>query len=89
MISKPYSEGNTSGNLIIDKTEYFKIFKNDDHQNLHIATHAIGDRALDIVLDTYALLKNRQGIEHASIIRTDQILKIKDVGATLLRNLIL
>lgn len=83
LLSEPYSDDNTSGNLVIEESEYFKICKNADQQNLQIATHAIGDRALDIVLDTYALLKNRHRIEHVSIIRKDQILKIKDVGATI------
>jgi hypothetical protein len=83
LLSEPYSDGNTVGNLVMEESEYFKVCKNADQQNLHIATHAIGDRAIDIVLDTYALLKNKHRIEHASIIRKDQISKIKDVGATI------
>ncbi|MEM0160887.1 MAG: amidohydrolase [Thermoplasmata archaeon] len=82
-LSSPYADAETSGNLVIDEHEYFRICRKMDQQNLQIATHAIGDRALDVVLDSYALLKNKHRIEHASIIRKDQILKIKDIGATI------
>ncbi len=82
-LSSSYADAETSGNLVIDEHEYFRICRKMDQQNLQIATHAIGDRALDLVLDTYALLKNKHRIEHASIIRKDQILKIKDTGATI------
>jgi predicted amidohydrolase YtcJ len=82
-LSDPYSDAATTGNLVIDEHEYFRICRKADQLNLQIATHAIGDRALDVVLDTYALLKNRHRIEHASLVRNDQLLKIKDTGATI------
>ncbi|MGC8629776.1 MAG: amidohydrolase [Thermoplasmata archaeon] len=82
-LSSPYADANTSGNSVIDEHEYFRICRKTDQQNLQIATHAIGDRALDVVLDTYALLRNKHRIEHVSLIREDQILKIKDIGATI------
>ncbi|MEM0156343.1 MAG: amidohydrolase family protein [Thermoplasmataceae archaeon] len=62
------------------------IFSNGklaEKRGMDIGTHAIGDLALDIVLSVYEELDQRHRIEHASLVRKDQLSKIKECNAIL------
>jgi len=82
-LSKPYSDdpGNRGVELAA-KSALDEIFREASKRGLQVAVHAIGDAALDNVLEVMskysvetALLKHR--IEHASLVRDDQLEKIR------------
>ncbi|MCF8885662.1 MAG: amidohydrolase [Aigarchaeota archaeon] len=85
-LSEPYQDlPKSEGMPIIEKDELTKIVEEVHNADLQLAIHAIGDRAIDMVLEAYGRLKdlspkNRHRIEHASIIRPDQIGKIAKLG---------
>ncbi len=63
--------------------DIYSMAKKAESLGLDVATHAIGDKALDTVLGVYARLNFNHRIEHASLIRQDQFDLIKKVGAIL------
>jgi len=82
-LSKPYSDdpGNR-GVELATKSALEEIFREAGKLGLQVAVHAIGDAALDNVLEVMskyrvetALLRYR--IEHASLVRDDQLEKIR------------
>ncbi|MEM1734542.1 MAG: amidohydrolase [Desulfurococcaceae archaeon] len=81
-LSKPYSDEPTNnGVLLINRDDLYRIAMSVNEYGLQIAIHAIGDAALDIVLDVFEHLgtdveKLQHRIEHASIVRDDQLEKI-------------
>ncbi len=79
LLSKPYSDdpGNR-GRQLVETGEFTGIIEKANKYGLQLAVHAIGDAALDIVLDAYSktwnsTVKFRHRIEHASLIREDQM----------------
>jgi len=86
LLSKPYNDDNsTSGILVTEKQHLTNTIKKAHDNNLQVAVHAIGDAAIDTVLEAYSALGSnlegfRHRIEHASIIRPDQIKKIAKLG---------
>jgi hypothetical protein len=86
LLSKPYADDpSTSGVPTITDEELKRIVKEASENKLQVATHAIGDKAIDMVLDAYEScsryipeLKHR--IEHTSIIRPDQVSRIAKLG---------
>jgi len=84
-LSKPYSdEPSTSGYPNIDKKTLKELIKEAHEAGLQLAIHGIGDKTIDMILDAYENLgdiKNgRHRIEHASILRKDQIKRIARLG---------
>lgn len=83
LLSEPYSdEHENRGKRAIEEKAFLNLCRKAESMGLHIATHAIGDEALDMVLDVYAELKGRHRVEHLSIIREDQFSRLVQVGAT-------
>ena len=83
-LSKPYSDmPNHYGQLNLDPNTLFQIVKEADEANLQMAIHAIGDKACDLIIEAYSKAKNlnklRHRIEHASLLREDQIKKIAEL----------
>ena len=77
-LSKPYNDDKENkGILFYKKEELVKIIKEVSELNLQLAIHAIGDEAIDVVLNSLKEFKNierlRHRIEHASVIREEQI----------------
>ena len=80
----PYDDApNTSGlptDELADQEKMFREMAGADRAGLHIATHAIGDRANKTILDLYERLEKQDGpadrrlrIEHAQHLRTEDI----------------
>lgn len=67
------------GMEITGSREMLEIGKRAEKMGLHIATHAIGDRALDSVIEVYKNLKGKHRIDHVSLIRNDQIQELKNI----------
>ena len=74
-LSEPYEDDVSNvGVKVMSEYELRQIYDLTSKQNLQLAIHAIGDKALDIVIDTLgkSLCRNVR-IEHASLIRDDQL----------------
>lgn len=88
-LSKPYSDDpSTSGLLLLDQEALRKIAFSANKYGLQLAVHAIGDAALDIVLEVYENLNNdverfRHRVEHVSLVRNDQLEKISKLKPVL------
>ncbi|MEN2975301.1 MAG: amidohydrolase [Candidatus Caldarchaeales archaeon] len=87
-LSEPYEDlPESKGIPLIEKDKLAKIIEDAHNAGLQLAIHAIGDKAIDMVLEAYGSLKDlssehRHRIEHASVLRPDQIEKIAKLGVT-------
>jgi len=82
-LSEPYSDDpSNSGGPALDPEELTRIVVDASRHGLQVAVHAIGDRALDTVLQAFreagsSRVKHR--IEHASLIRDDQLEVLREL----------
>ena len=89
LLSKPYADDpSTSGIATISEAELIKVVKEASEAGLQLAIHAIGDRAIDMVLKAYSEVGGyvrslRHRIEHASVIRSDQVVKASELGVAI------
>ena len=79
----PYHDAPTRGFLLQSPDEFDKIIKRLANSNFQVNTHAIGDSANRIILDTYGKYlkdgkKRRWRIEHAQIIAPNDFDKFKE-----------
>jgi predicted amidohydrolase YtcJ len=87
-LEEPYSdEPSSNGLLLHDKTELCQLVLKSHKTGLQIAVHAIGDRAVEAVLDAYeeALKRfpqkdHRHRIEHCSILNPELIQRMKSLN---------
>ncbi|WP_175058963.1 amidohydrolase family protein [Thermococcus sp. 2319x1] len=80
-LSKPYADAPMTGHPNISREELEEIVREAHKLNLQMAVHAIGDKTTDMVLDVYEKFRGeRNRIEHASILREDQIKRMKELG---------
>ncbi|MDF1539980.1 MAG: amidohydrolase [Candidatus Thorarchaeota archaeon] len=98
-VSKPYKGSKDNlGMLLIEKKEFLKIIKKAVAGGIQTVTHAIGDRAIDMILSAFedyvnssndideekALVrKQRHRIEHAEMISEEQIRRAVALGLIL------
>jgi len=85
-LSFPYGDQpGEFGSALIGEDELESLARSAEDLDLQIATHAIGDRAIDIILSAYGKIEStkrlRHRIEHCSIVRNDQVGRIKELGA--------
>ena len=85
-LSEPYSDDeSTSGLPLMSREELQKISRIVDESGLQLAVHAIGDKAVRTVLDVYSELLNtrylRHRVEHASLLKDDDLELMRDLGA--------
>jgi predicted amidohydrolase YtcJ len=78
LLSKEYKDKDTKGILNTNEKEIKHIA--NTNKDLQIACHAIGDKAIDVVLSAYSSIKGIHRIEHASIIKKEQVKKIKKIN---------
>lgn len=79
----PYHDAPTNGFLLQSPEEFDKVIKRLANSNFQVNTHAIGDSANRIILDTYGKYlkdgkKRRWRIEHAQIIAPNDFDKFKE-----------
>lgn len=84
-LSFPYADDpDNSGTPCIGGGELMEIARSAEELDLQLATHGIGDRAIDLILSVYGRIKKtgklRHRIEHCSIVRSDQVTKMKELG---------
>ncbi len=83
-------EPNNNGMLLFPQKEYTSIVKKAVEHNIQTVTHAIGDKALEMVISTFedledkSVLRNqRHRIEHAEMINEFQIRRAVSLGLIL------
>jgi predicted amidohydrolase YtcJ len=86
--AEPWGEGGTFRGLqTMDGERFTDIVRVLNQRNWRVATHAVGDAAIDMVLDAYErahaqkpVTDRRWSIEHAFIGRRDHLPRIKALG---------
>ncbi len=81
-LSEPYSDAKTCGTPNVEREELRTIAKIAKEKNLQLAVHGIGDRTVDMILDVYESVgveNRRYRIEHASVLRDDQIRRMSEL----------
>lgn len=83
-LREPFVDGSGSGMLLLDPDELRRLAQAGHRAGWQLATHAIGDRAIDEVLDAYESLSGAQDkrnrVEHAMLLDREQIARMKVLG---------
>src|SRR3972149_4926361 len=85
-LKEPYRDKTSRGILLKTEEEIIHIIKELEGKGLRVAIHAIGDGAIDVVLNAFekADIKLKQHrIEHAEMIDSDQVKKVKEMNIIL------
>ena len=88
LYEKPWDENGTYRGLqTIDAERYIAVVRDLNRQDWRVATHAVGDAAIDLVLNAYekanaeqSIVERRWSIEHAFIGRPDHLPRMKALG---------
>lgn len=88
---QPWDENGTFRGLqTIDTERYVAAVRELNRQDWRVATHAVGDAAIDLVLNAYeranterSIADRRWSIEHAFIGRADHLPRIKALGVAI------
>ncbi len=84
-MNKPYKNSASTGVLRLTEGFFFPIAKEAADQGFRIATHAIGDKAIDVVLKVYEKLyaSGCKGlrIEHLGLPSANHLTRMKAIGA--------
>jgi len=88
---KPWDENGTFRGLQTLETErFFALVRDLNRLDWRVATHAVGDAAIDLVLNAYekanaerSIVNRRWSIEHAFIGRPDHLPRMKALGAAI------
>jgi predicted amidohydrolase YtcJ len=90
-LSKPYLEpygqgGKFTGLIVSPPNAYTEVVRELNSKGWHVITHAVGDAALDEVLDAYAaadkdasIKGKRWSVEHAFVSRPEQVARLKEL----------
>jgi len=90
-LSKPYLEpygqgGKFTGVTVSPPDAYTDVVRELNRKGWHVITHAVGDAALDEVLDAYAaadkdssIKGKRWSVEHAFVSRPEQVARLKQL----------
>ena len=90
-LSKPYLEpygkgGTFTGLTVSPPSAYTEVVRELNNKGWHVITHAVGDAALDEVLDGYAaadkdasIKGKRWSVEHAFVSRPEQVARLKQL----------
>lgn len=91
LYEKPWDENGTYRGLqTIDTERYIAAVRELNRQDWRVATHAVGDAAIDLVLNAYekanaehSILDRRWSIEHAFIGRRDHLPRMKALAVAI------
>jgi predicted amidohydrolase YtcJ len=88
-LSAPYAGSDNSGDWFTDPDVIHGYVRDGHRAGWQLAIHAIGDRAVDVALDAleaaqaaFPRPEARHRIEHAGLVRPDQLARIAAAGAT-------
>jgi len=80
-LSDPYEDlPETRGVKLLDSSRMAEVVTLAEGLGYQVAVHAIGDAALDVVLEGYRGARGRHRIEHLSVVRDDQLSRLQEVG---------
>ncbi|MGX7828644.1 amidohydrolase [Actinokineospora sp. 24-640] len=86
-LTSPYADGSGSGELYGEPAELHAVIRDAHLGGWQLAVHAIGDRAVDVALDGFAAAlaerpraDARHRIEHAGLVRPDQLDRFARLG---------
>jgi predicted amidohydrolase YtcJ len=84
-LSEPYADApDETGTWVVDPGELRELVSEADDLGLQVTAHAIGDEAVDAVLDAYEDCadagESRHRIEHAELASDDAIERMADLG---------
>lgn len=87
-LGEPYSDAPEGRGLKLSETSYLlEMASRAEVMGLQVAIHGIGDAAIDQILEVYGKLSRvrelRHRIEHASVLRGDQLERVADLGVAL------
>ena len=85
---EPYGKGGTFTGLTVSPPDaYTEVVRELNRKGWHVITHAVGDAALDEVLDAYeaadrdaSINGKRWSVEHAFVSRPEQVARLKALG---------
>ena len=77
---EPYADGSGSGAPNQTNEELHELMRLARKHDLAVATHAIGDMAIKDALDVYAETRAWGSIEHAQLIRREDVRRMADLG---------
>jgi predicted amidohydrolase YtcJ len=77
---EPYADGTGLGAPNQTTEELHELLARAAAHHLEVATHAIGDAAVREALDVYAATGARGSIEHAQLIRRDDVRRLAELG---------
>ncbi|HEX6214332.1 MAG TPA: amidohydrolase [Vicinamibacterales bacterium] len=88
---KPWDENGTFRGLqTVDTERFFTVVRDLNRLDWRVATHAVGDAAIDLVLNAYekanaerSIVNRRWSIEHAFIGRPDHLPRMKALGVAI------
>lgn len=88
LYEKPWDENGTFRGLqTMDTERFFAIVRDLNRRDWRVATHAVGDAAIDLVLNAYdkanaerSIVSRRWSIEHAFIGRKDHLPRMRALG---------
>jgi predicted amidohydrolase YtcJ len=95
LMRQPYEEpwgekGTFRGLQTIDTERFVQVVRAFNQQDWRVATHAVGDAALDLVLSAYekahaeqSIVSRRWSIEHAFVGRPDHLPRMKALGVAI------
>lgn len=87
-LTSPYSDSNTRGVLIHTEEDLRAVYEKAENDNLQIQSHAIGDQAIDRLLDVLEWTESKPSkrrtyphkISHIQICRPDQIERVSKLN---------
>jgi predicted amidohydrolase YtcJ len=83
-VGSPYADGDGTGQWVVPPAELEALVDRADAHGFQLAAHAIGDVAVDTVLDAYCRTANpggaRHRIEHAELTSEGAIERMADLG---------
>ncbi len=82
-ISDPYTDSDGTGQWSLEPNDLKTHVRQADESGYQFAAHAIGDVAIDAVLDAYTTTEAasaRHRIEHAELLRDDQLDRLAELG---------
>ncbi|PRZ33891.1 hypothetical protein CLV47_12424 [Antricoccus suffuscus] len=89
-VTEPYAGTTNTGMLLMDEESVTQIVMQAQRAGWQLALHAIGDHAIDVALDAFEYAQQdsqgvdtRHRIEHAGMIRPDQIARFGALGMTI------
>jgi hypothetical protein len=77
-LERPYKNSSDHGVLRLDPTKFYELANEAQHKGFRVATHAIGDKAIELVLNTYKKLHatfgdTRNRVEHFGLPKPNHI----------------